>query len=114
MEEAINSKCYDRSQTCCRKETYFNAPFGGLEKPKNPIVPKRDNEPRVCGIRNEYAEIRIAGATRSRKTPSFGEWPNMCIILNRLEFDGKEDEYYKCGASLIAPNIVLTAAHCVA
>ena len=57
--------------------------------------------------------IRISGVQGSRLEPDFGEWPNMCIIFRRVEFDNKKQEYYQCGASLIAPNIVLTAAHCV-
>lgn len=55
--------------------------------------------------------IRISGVQGTRLEPSFGEWPNMCIILQKIIT--KKQEYYKCGASLIAPNIVLTAAHCV-
>ena len=64
----------------------------------------------------------------------FGEWPHVCAILKReyignlVSFLERQRTYfnlsffflqaepllvYKCGASLLADNIVLTAAHCV-
>ena len=38
-----------------------------------------------------------------------GEWPHMCAVL-RQEGAVKT---FQCGASLISPGVVLTAAHCV-
>ena len=115
MEEAYASKCDNSSQVCCRKDTYFNAPFDDQSEPMNPSETRRGKDKhRDCGVRNLSPNIRIAGVHGTRLQPEFGEWPNMCIILNLLEFDGRKEEYYKCGASLISPNIVLTAAHCVA
>ena len=114
FEEAIASICKNSSQICCRRDTYFNAPFDNPGFPTNPFDNRGGPEqPRDCGVRNEEPiGIRISGVQGTRLEPGFGEWPNMCIILQKIM--NTEEEYYKCGASLIAPNIVLTAAHCVA
>ena len=43
----------------------------------------------------------------------YGEWPHMCAVLKSAEVSGEKVNLYVCGASLIAPGIVLTGAHCV-
>ena len=55
---------------------------------------------------------RISGTSGAQEA-QFGDWPNMCIVLKESEFNGDSFDLYQCGASLIAPGIVLTAAHCV-
>eukprot|EP00095_Tigriopus_kingsejongensis_P009827 maker-scaffold21_size687808-snap-gene-0.11 protein:Tk09827 transcript:maker-scaffold21_size687808-snap-gene-0.11-mRNA-1 annotation:"GI19467" len=42
----------------------------------------------------------------------FGEWPHMCAVLGVKQLAGNEVNLYECGGSLIAPGVVLTAAHC--
>ena len=69
-----------------------------------------DEDARDCGQRNTGLAPRISDE-EGREEAAFGEWPNMCIILKRFELNGKEEWYYWSGASLIAPDIVLTAAH---
>ena len=66
---------------------------------------------RSCGLRNQKVGARIH--KRWTEEASFGEWPHMCLILRRVKnpVTEKEEVYYHAGASLIAPNIVLTAAH---
>ena len=70
-----------------------------------------------CGLRNQpkpdLLSPRIAGGDETEEA-TFGEWPHMCIILKHTQFDGDAFDLYQCGASLISPGIILTAAHCVA
>ena len=49
-----------------------------------------------------------------KRDTQFGEWPHMCAVLREIALGATEKvQTYICGASLIAPHIVLTAAHCV-
>ncbi len=68
-----------------------------------------------CGRHNKNGVgIKVEGA----KTTQFGEWPHMCLVFKE---GGAGDaggfvsaqNTFVCGASLIAPGMVLTAAHCV-
>merc|ERR1711992_425956 len=43
----------------------------------------------------------------------FGEWPHMCAILHTTPVEEETINLYQCGGSLIAPGVVLTAAHYV-
>lgn len=59
-------------------------------------------DPSTCGQRSVTGSFRIVGGTESRR----GSWPWQVAILTKWK------EQY-CGGVLIAPNWVLTAAHCV-
>ncbi|KAL9930757.1 phenoloxidase-activating factor 2 isoform 1-T1 [Glossina fuscipes fuscipes] len=77
------------------------------------VIPALPPEPHDgCGWRNQNGvgfKISI-----KQDEAEFGEFPWMLAIL-RVEENGDNDVIflYECGGSLIAPNVALTAAHCV-
>jgi len=80
--------------------------FPPIDNPAQPRCGKRNTE----GLVNNLDEARVGEA-------NFGEWPHVCAILNHVQV-GLDDEnelvpVYVCGASLIAPQVVLTSGHCV-
>merc|ERR1712088_1116165 len=106
-----DSKCPGFLDVCCKDPDFIPPP------PPPVIVPKYIPQ---CGKRNTFGlGARIQGFTEGES--QFGEWPHMCAVLHAKTVE-QEPGYagepeivnlYQCGGSLIAPGVVLTAAHCV-
>ncbi|GJQ86226.1 hypothetical protein Trydic_g10073, partial [Trypoxylus dichotomus] len=107
--ENVN-ECENYLDVCC------NLPEGGvLPTPAPTPVPTSVKPPILkssfCGIRNEKGlDFQITGNTNEAE---YAEFPWMLALL-KTDFDPEPNATaFLCGASLIAPSVVLTGAHCV-
>ncbi len=99
-----NSKCPGYLETCCRHPDLVGEPIF-----TPPPAPKPKPYVSRCGRHNANGiGVRIQNDP-VQATTQFGEWPHMCAVLE----DKDDKNLYVCGASLIADDLVMTAAHCV-
>lgn len=94
-----NSKCEHSLEVCCRHPDFSGEPV----RPKPKPYSSRCGNHNINGI-----GVRIQNYPEEAST-EFGEWPHMCAVLEVK--NGRN--LYVSGASLIAPDLVLTAAHSV-
>lgn len=88
-------------------------PLPPIPTPSVPTPPPKPdgNANSFCGIRNANGvDFKITGNMDNEA--EYGEFPWMIEILRNLN-DVADQQVALCGGSLIAPNVVLTGAHCV-
>jgi secreted trypsin-like serine protease len=133
--DPLASKCSSYLEVCCRHPDYDEYDITvrpATVKPSTPAPKEPSPRPPVtedpnncigasscpyrqrCGRHNSGGiGVRIQNLDKFSGSTQFGEWPHMCAILKKSQVGGREVNLYVGGASLIAPGILLTAAHVV-
>ena len=133
--DPLASKCPSYLEVCCRHPDYDEYDITVRPSTNRPITkappkvttpgPSGSGDPNSClGTSCPYRQrcgrhnaggigVRIQNLDKFSGSTQFGEWPHMCAILKKSQVGGREVNLYVGGASLIAPGILLTAAHVV-
>lgn len=103
----VESECPNYLDTCCEKGSVV------VEPPPTATPTPPPNNVFKCGMRNaDGLGFRITGNKNGES--EYGEFPWMVAVLREDKVMDSTLNVYECGGSLIAPNVVMTAAHCVA
>lgn len=106
-DSTVENECANYLDTCCEKEQVLVEP-----PPTYTQAPPVGNK-YSCGMRNaDGLGFRITGNKNGES--EYGEFPWMVAVLREDKVMDSTLNVYECGGSLIAPNVILTAAHCVA
>ena len=101
------SPCKNPTQVCCK-------PIETKMMKRGPMQPL---PPVKCGIHNQFGlkrggvGVSYTYSNGKPVTSQEGEWPHTCLIL-KIENEGLQERLVG-GASLIAPKVVVTAAHII-
>lgn len=100
------NECDNYLDVCCKLPPDGVLPVATPTPPVTAVL-----KPSRCGIRNANGlDFKITGNTNEAE---YGEFPWMLALL-KVDFNPEIDKtQFICGASLIAPSVVLTGAHCV-
>lgn len=105
-DATAENECPNYLDTCCEKEDVLEVPPETATKPPPP------NKQYGCGQRNpDGLGFRITGNKDGES--EYGEFPWMVAVLREDKVMDSVLNIYECGGSVIAPNVVLTGAHCV-
>jgi hypothetical protein len=69
--------------------------------------------PSSCGIRGGSLDTTVVRILTDNNPTQFSEFPWMLALLREDTESGSMQYRFQCGASLIHPQVAVTAAHCV-
>ncbi|KFB49719.1 hypothetical protein ZHAS_00018371 [Anopheles sinensis] len=100
-------ECPSPFEICCEKPIVLLEPPPSVTTTTSPPVPGPK-----CGYRNTKGLGFLITGNKNGES-EYGEFPWMLAVLREDRKANDSGNVYECGASLIASNVGLTAAHCL-